>query len=71
MGEGWEGVNPPPQGAGESTKTDVADNIMAYSQHLGCITPTLTRPHQGGGNALAICEYRRPFRGERVKEVQN
>jgi len=32
-------------------------HLMAYSAHLGRITPTLTRPHQGGGNALAISEH--------------
>jgi hypothetical protein len=43
----------------KARKPTVADYIMAYSEHLGGITPTpLTRPHQGGGNALTICEYR-------------
>jgi hypothetical protein len=36
---------------------------MAYSEHLGSITPTLTRPHHGGGDALAICGYHRFVRG--------
>ena len=26
------------------------DYISAHSEHLGGITPTLTRPHQGDGN---------------------
>src|SRR6516162_7590203 len=30
--------------------------------------PTLSRPHRGGGNALAIREYRSRFRGERLGE---
>jgi hypothetical protein len=30
---------------------------------LGSITPTLTRPHQGGGKMLMICEYRSAFAG--------
>jgi hypothetical protein len=37
---------------------------MAYSERLSGITPTLTRPHRGGGNALAIREYRTPVCGE-------
>src|SRR5215472_15952972 len=32
---------------------------------LGGVTPTLTRPHQGGGKALAICEHPSPASGER------
>ena len=31
---------------------------------LSNITPTLTRPHQGSGNALKIFEYRSPLAGE-------
>jgi hypothetical protein len=54
MGEGWEGVNPPLHGANEGTKPTAADYIRAYPEHLGGITPTLTRPHQGGGKTLAM-----------------
>ena len=39
------------------------DYIIAYSEHLGVITP-LTRPIKGGGNPLAIYEYRSRERGE-------
>jgi len=64
MGEGWEGVNPPLSGASNDTKTNAADYIMAHSEHPGGITPTLTRPHQGGGNAPAMCEHRSPHAAE-------
>ena len=67
MGEGWEGVNPPLSGASNDTKTNAADYIMAHSEHPGGITPTLTRPHQGGGNAPAahgIPELKRAVRDQ-------
>jgi hypothetical protein len=47
-------VNPPLHGANEGTKPTAADYIRAYPEHLGGITPTLTRPHQGGGKTLAM-----------------
>ena len=72
MEEGWEGVNPLP-GASDDTKFNAPDYIMARSEHLGGITPTLTRPHQGGGNALAICQHLRRAerdRGPRKRESE-
>src|SRR5262249_15232561 len=51
-------------GGGESCRKDQSRRaaeryvIVGWSV-FGSITPTLTRPHQGGGNALAICEHRR------------
>jgi hypothetical protein len=62
-GGGWGGGEP------TAVKTRQRRNRLslitwASSEHLGRITPTLTRPHQGGGNALMICEYRSPQAGE-------
>ena len=61
-------------GGGERRRTEQAEaqisgrsliTLWQTRETLGGITPTLTRPHQGGGNALAICEYPSPaLRGE-------
>ena len=56
MGEGLEGWSTPRFESG-STKAAAA-NVIPTWRVLGCVTPTLTRPHQGGGNALTIREYR-------------
>ena len=42
-------MNPPLPGTSDDTKTNAADYIMAHSEHLGGITPTLTRPIKGAG----------------------
>ena len=63
-GGGLGGGEPAVAWGPEGTKPTAADYIKACQEHFGSITLTLTRPHHGGGNALAICEDRSPFRGE-------
>jgi hypothetical protein len=53
MREGGEGVNPPREEPAK-TRNPLPLITRTSSEHLGGITPTLTRPHQGGGNAQGI-----------------
>jgi hypothetical protein len=62
-GRDWEGVNPV-AARQRKHQTRLLPIILPRARELSAnITPTLTRPHQGGGNALAICKHLRPFKG--------
>ena len=55
MGEGWEGVT---CDAGTVRRNEdihtLAEHRIASWKLLCDITPTLSRPHRGGGNALNV-----------------
>src|SRR5215467_1498617 len=53
----------PPQQACGSVKTGYRRSGHRELGDLGSITPTLTRSHQGGGNALKIRAHPKPLEG--------
>jgi hypothetical protein len=50
MGEGWEGVNAATKCNRKSENRLPLIALSRIRLTSGSITPTLTRPHQGGGN---------------------
>jgi len=63
-GGGWEGVKvaaTSKRGRKNRQPLHVTRNLRV----LGGITPTLPRPHRGGGDKLKICEFRCPAVRER------
>ena len=57
MGEGWEGVSAAVTSKVEERNPASAKRVITNGGSSAGITPTLARPHQGGGNRLMVRQW--------------